>query len=460
VIAVLDIFALSPDFKGAVIAVHDATTPVALVVCFAGLMMCLQRALQERSVASILPALIQISIVSLIIGNMPAIGNAIEQAVVDIEQAAGVGNVSAFTQYTQVIKTKYGVDISALNNLVPSNGPVGPAQDGSMLTSYGQANDPNGDPASLLGIGAFAPFLQPGSLISYQNPSTPASAALSADMAAKYNVAPGQAFTVATSTGQTLNLIYSDKTATWVSGRVDVYDPNNNLTANVNGLGSPVSNFTLGATMANTPGQNPLAAIGSWANSLLHPAEAAQAGIFGVVILILSYIALALEWLAALVQSVLYYSEIAVAGLFVGFLLVPGLQNIAKGFLLSFVAIALAPIAFMIVGLLTKFIISLGVNAANNSAVGAANVVGMSYFWLVVLAIVVGVGSLLGPWLLGKQVIRGASGMADLLVGSLAAGRSVFSTSAKVASSVVTGGGSAAASGAGRAATGGSRRFP
>ena len=111
----------------------------------------------------------------------------------------------------------------------------------------------------------------------------------------------------------------------------------------------------------------------------------------------------------------------------------PGLQNIAKGFLLSFVAIALAPIAFLIVGLLTKFIISLGMNSANNSGVGAANVVGVSYFWLVVLAIVVGVGSLLGPWLLGKQVIRGASGMADLLVGSLAAGRSVFSSTLNLA---------------------------
>jgi hypothetical protein len=326
-----------------------------------------------------------------------------------------------------------------------------------MLTSYGQANDPNGDPASLQGIGAFAPFLQAGSLISYQNPNTPASAALSADMAAQYNVQPGQAFTVTTSTGQTLNLIYSDKTATWVSGRVDVYDPNNNLTANVNGLGSPVSNFTLGATMPNAPAQNPMQALGSWANSLLHPAESVQAGVFGMIVLVLSYIALALEWLAALIQSVLYYSEIAVAGLFVGFLLVPGLQTIAKGFLLSFVAIAIAPIAFMIVGLLTKLIISIGLNAGNNPALGAANIAGLSYFWLIVLAIVVGTGSILGPWHLGKQVIRGASGMADLLVGSVGAARGVFSTAAKGAGSVVSGGAAAAG---GAAASGGSRRFP
>lgn len=453
-IAVLDIFALSPDFKTAVVAVHAATTPVALVICFAGLVMCIQRAMLEKSVSSIMPAMIQIAIVSLIVGNMPEIGNVIEQTILDIEQTAGVGNGNAFTQYTSVIKTKYGVDVSGLNNLVPSK--AGPTQNATAeLTHYAYANDTTPDGGSKDGIGAFAPFLTKGSLITYQNPQTPASAGLSADMAAKYNVQPGQAFQV-TSGGVTYNLIYSDTGADWETGRVDIYDPNGLLGGN--DFGQPVTNFTLGAPMANASTQTQPG--NSWANALLHPAEAAQAGFFGMFILIISYVALALEWLAALVQSVLYYSEIAVAGLFVGFLLVPGLQNIAKGFLLSFVAIALAPIAFLIVGLLTKFIISLGLNAANNTGVGAANVVGISYFWLVVLAIVVGVGSLLGPLLLGKQVIRGASGMADLLVGSLAAGRSVFSTSAKVASSVVTGGGSAAASGVGRAASGGSRRFP
>jgi hypothetical protein len=454
-IAVLDIFALSPDFKTAVVAVHSATTPVALVICFAGLVMCIQRAMLEKSVSAILPAMIQISIVSLIVGNMPEIGNLIEQTVLDIEQTAGVGNGNAFTQYTSVIKTKYGVDVSGFNNLVPSK--AGPTQNATgELTHYAYADDTSSDSASKEGIGAFAPFLTKGSLITYQNPQTPASAGLSADMAAKYNVSPGQAFQV-TSAGVTYNLIYSDTGADWETGRVDIYDPNG-LLPGANNFGQAVTNFTLGAPMANASAQTP---GNSWFNSLLHPAEAVQAGFFGVFILVISYVALALEWLAALVQSVLYYSEIAVAGLFVGFLLVPGLQNIAKGFLLSFVAIALAPIAFMIVGLLTKFIISLGLNAANNTGVGTANVVGLSYFWLVVLAIVVGVGSLLGPWLLGKQVIRGASGMADLLVGSLAAGRSVFSSSAKVASSVATGGGSAAVSaGAGRAASGGSRRFP
>ena len=83
-----------------------------------------------------------------------------------------------------------------------------------------------------------------------------------------------------------------------------------------------------------------------------------------MIILIISYMALAIEWLVALLQSVLFYSEIAVAGLFVGFLLVPGLQNIAKGFLLSFVAISLWPIALLIVGLVTRFVISIGTNSS------------------------------------------------------------------------------------------------
>src|SRR5258708_24348902 len=119
-IAVLDIFQMSPDFKSAVVAVHGATTPVALVVCFAGLAMCIQRAMAEKSVASILPAMIQISIVSLIIGSMPDIGNAIEQAVLSIEQTAGVGNGSAFTDYTTAIKTKLAVAVRRPHTLAPT----------------------------------------------------------------------------------------------------------------------------------------------------------------------------------------------------------------------------------------------------------------------------------------------------------------------------------------------------
>ena len=456
-IAVLDIFALSPDFKAAVVAVHNATTPVALVVCFAGLVMCIQRALQEKSVATILPAMLQITIVALVVQGMPDIGNMIGQAVVDIERTAGVGNGSAFTQYTQAIKTKWGVDASVLNNLVPTgvNGAAGPAQGTAELTHYAYSTDNTPDGASKDGIGAFAPFLTKHSLITYQNPQTPASAGLSSDMAAKYNVQPGQAFQV-TSGGVTYNLIYSDTGADWETGRVDIFDPNGLLGGN--NFGQSVSNFTLGAPMANAPAQAPQSS-NNFLNALLHPAEAAQAGFFGMLVLLISYIALGLEWLAALVQSVLYYSEIAVAGLFVGFLLVPGLQNIAKGFLLSFVAISLAPIAFLIIGLLTKFIISIGINAGNNAGVGAANELGMSYFWLIVLALVVGFGSTLGPWFLGKQVVRGASGMADLLVGSVAAGRSVFRAGGGAAKAAASGGGTAVTGGA-RAATGGSRRFP
>jgi hypothetical protein len=458
-IAVLDIFQMSPDFKTAVVAVHNATTSVALVVCFAGLMMCVQRALQEKSVTSILPALIQISIVSLIVGNMPAIGNTFEQAVLDIEQTAGVGNGSAFTDYTAAIKTKFGVDVSGLNYLVPA-GPNqtagGSTQSGTMLTHYAYQGDTTPDGGSSQGIGAFAPFLTKGSLITYQNPQTPASAGLSADMAAKYNVQPGQAFQVTSSSGVTYNLIYSDTGADWETGRVDIYDPNGLLGGN--SFGAPISNFTLGAPMANAPAQAPQSG-NSFLNALLHPAETAQAGIFGMIVLLISYIALAIEWLVALLQSVLFYSEIAVAGLFVGFLLVPGLQNIAKGFLLSFFAISLWPIALLIVGLVTKFVISIGINANNNGGVGAANEVGMSYFWLIVLALVVGVGSTVGPWWLSKRVVAGASGMVDLLIGSVAAGRGVFSAGSKAVGAAATGGTSTAAGGA-RVATGGSRRFP
>jgi hypothetical protein len=458
-IAVLDVFELSPDFKNAVVSLHNATLPVALVICFWGLTLCIMQAHQARSVSAILPALIQITIVSLIVSNMTTLGNWLEQVVLDIEQTAGVGNGSAFTAYTAAIKTKFGVDVSVLNNLMPASPgqTAGATLNGTMLTHYAYPNDSTGDSKSSQGIGAFAPFLTAGSLIAYQNPQTPASAGLSADMAAKYNVQPGQAFQVTSSSGVTYNLIYSDTGADWETGRIDIYDPNNALGGN-NNFGGPITNFTLGAPMSDASAQTAQAG-NNLLNALLHPGEAAAAGIFGMLVLLISYIALGLEWLMALLQSVLFYSEIAVAGLFVGFLLVPGLQNIAKGFLLSFVAICLWPIAMMIVGLATKLVISIGINSGNNPAIGAANVVGMSYFWLIVLAIIVGVGSTLGPIMLSKAVVRGASGMANLLVGSVAAGRAVFSAGAQAASAVVSGG-STAASSAASSAAGGSRRFP
>ena len=139
-------------------------------------------------------------------------------------------------------------------------------------------------------------------------------------------------------------------------------------------------------------------------------------------------------WIVALLQSVLFYSEIAVAPLFAGFLLVRGFENLAKGFLLSFVAICFWPIAFLITGLVTKFIISMGVNTGNSAGVGAANALGMTYFWIIGLAVWVVFSSIAGPWIISKRVVAGASGLADMVVGAHSAAGKVYNFGQSTAS--------------------------
>ncbi len=158
----------------------------------------------------------------------------------------------------------------------------------------------------------------------------------------------------------------------------------------------------------------------------MHPVETAAIGIFGMIVLFLSFVAVFIMWIVALLQSVLFYSEIAVAPLFAGFLLVRGFENIAKGFLLSFVAICFWPIAFLITGLVTKFIISMGVNTGNSAGVGAANALGMTYFWIIGLAVWVIFSSIAGPWIISKRVVAGASGLADMVVGAHSAAGGVY----------------------------------
>ena len=142
--------------------------------------------------------------------------------------------------------------------------------------------------------------------MAFRDPSTPASAGLSADMAAKYNVTPGQNFQV-TQNGVTYNLIYMDTGADWESGRIDIYDPQGILGGN--NFGAPITSFTDG-TMATLPAtsSNTGGAPGLF-NALLHPIQTAQIAGLGLFTLVLSYVAAFIQWLVAVAQSILLYSR-------------------------------------------------------------------------------------------------------------------------------------------------------
>jgi type IV secretion system protein TrbL len=91
---------------------------------------------------------------------------------------------------------------------------------GVTLTHYAYPGDSYRDPGSAAGIG------------NHNNPLTPmASAAVSADVAQANGLVLGQSFSITTTDGRTLNLIYDDSPRGDLTGRIDVYDPNNALGA-------------------------------------------------------------------------------------------------------------------------------------------------------------------------------------------------------------------------------------
>jgi hypothetical protein len=276
IIAVTDILTLAPNFAQAVSNVHLALAGFALVIILAGFVGKIQDAFQERHVDTILPAMIRITLISLFLNNMASIGGWLGDIVEDVEQSSGV-NGNPMSAFTSAIKTKFGVDVAAILGPISPGGTAslaGPQQPGTMLTSYGYSTDPTPDGASSQGIGAFAPFLQPGSLIAYQSPGQPASAALSPDMEAKYAVQPGETFQVTSSSGTTYNLIFSDRTSPDLTGRVDIYDPNNALAAGAD-VGQPITGIAFGGAPSQTVSAGN--GLNDWWNAMLHPVQSAQA---------------------------------------------------------------------------------------------------------------------------------------------------------------------------------------
>jgi hypothetical protein len=232
--------------------------------------------------------------------------------------------------------------------------------------------------------------------------------------------------------GSTLSGYYDDNVPANYNGvtlsRVDVYDPNN-VYGDLSGIA--VTKITGGAQAS---GGNP---VTDFIGAMIHPSESLGVIIFGVITLFFSYLALGIAWIVAFLQAVLFYAEIALSPIFLGLLIVPGLQNMAKHFLLGFVAVCLWPIAFTVTGLLATVPINLALNTANNTAAGAANVMGMTYFWLIVAGILVLTGSIAGPWLISRAFLAGSTGISALMVASAAAGASAYRSAVQTASRMV-----------------------
>ena len=104
---------------------------------------------------------------------------------------------------------------------------------GVQITHYGYPGDLTPDSNSSQGIGAFSFDSAPGSLNSI---GALRAVALSPDVAQQYKLQPGQSFNVQVAGGQTISLVYADVvpsvnpyTGQPETGRIDVFDPNNQI---------------------------------------------------------------------------------------------------------------------------------------------------------------------------------------------------------------------------------------
>ena len=104
---------------------------------------------------------------------------------------------------------------------------------------------------------------------------------------------------------------------------------------------------------------------------------------------------------------------------------------------LGFVAVCLWPIAFTVTGLLATVPINLALNTGNNGGIAAANVMGMTYFWLIVAGILVLTGSMAAPWMISRAFLAGSTGISALMVASAAAGASAYRSAVQTASRMI-----------------------
>ena len=159
-IAVVDIFQLSPGFRTAVVNVHDVLMGVALIVCFAGLGLVVTQAQRERNVGEIMPALIRIAtLISVFLTNMGAVSDFLGDMVTDIEQAAGVGG-NPMQAFVAAIKPNLGLirqlTLGPISPSWPSRPHTGRLSDrGTNLTHYAYPGDTTPDKGSSNGQGAF-----------------------------------------------------------------------------------------------------------------------------------------------------------------------------------------------------------------------------------------------------------------------------------------------------------------
>jgi hypothetical protein len=433
------ILSLLPGFTSEAQQLFTLLSGVTLILMFLGLVLAVFQGLQERSFQSVGGLLMRLTVCALLVASIATWGNLIAGAANDIVSQLGLNTVSGgvYTAYQKAIAQKWGSDSAAgqpaqaaattpAGQGAPAGATAQPGA-GTMITAYGYPGDTSPDSNSAAGIG------------NHNNQLVPLqSAALTATAAQQYGVSLGQNFTVTAANGTTYNLVYAD-TAPESASRIDIYDPEGNLSSDDNNFSSNAVSVTAG-DMTTPAG----AGYPTLSGTISKLGDSLNIMLLWPLTHMLSLMALGIMWIMQAVQNVLFQIEIAVAPIFIGMLAVRGLSGIATKFFCSLVAIACWGIGWAVCDLLTTAIINIAVNPANNVVVTAVSPITALGVWIMLAVWVIG-SSIFAPLVVSVTLMQGSSGIAAVFgatIGAAAARIGGAATATLAASSVAASNGS------------------
>lgn len=401
-----DLNTLLPGFQADAMQLHSVLLPVCLVLGFGGFVREVFLA-QARGSVSLLPGyLVKMLIAFAALGLMQQWAGYVTGGVNDINSQLGINPGNVLANYEQALATKFGEIINSSGSAatVPPPGSNiangGPTSGGGVeITHYGYPGDPNGDPNSENGIGNHSNHLVAG-----------VSLAFSPDLISEYHLQVGQTVTVTMANGQVLTGRFDDTTANWLTGRVDIYDPNNTVTFSGEAV-TQIDGAPAAAGYDTGVARSPVTLFTTAAMGL----DGLPAFLLGFFVMVLCVIGMFLMWLMSLLQQMLYLVAIAVSPIFFGLLLVRGPAAIASRFLTGFIAICLWPLGWGIASLITNLLLDLATNTANNPGLAAVNYLSGGVLWWIGLGGWTICSTLAAPWMISRQIAAGQPGISALL---------------------------------------------
>jgi hypothetical protein len=363
---------------------------VTLVLMYAGLIYCAVQAHQEKGVGRVGGHLVRMMVAVILLGAFGLWVTELNDAAMSLIEFDTVASSYETAALREFGSQSTGQSQQSGGQGGQSSVPQQPSS-GVKITRYGYElpGDPNYDSKSAQGIGAFPFDSTPGSLGRLVN-----AVALSPDVAAQYNVHPGDQFPITIAGGQQITVTYADKTADYLTGRIDFYDPAGDFSgidgaqvASIGGASTgPASSFNL---------FNPSTWMGSLGEILTHWLAS-----------VISGIGLFLMYLVQGIQKALLMIEVAAAPIFIGLLCIGPLASIATRFFMGVVATCIWPIGIALCNLITKWMIDMAVGTASGgpALLGQANAAAAGIWWIAIGLWVIASG-ILAPFIIAKSLM-------------------------------------------------------